>query len=79
MILVDTSAPSAGCVVERMREGLRDWNRAGNLKGFELSLSIGVAEWSDGKTLDELRDAADRETFADKANQKMSMAKSAGV
>lgn len=79
VILVDTSAPSAGRVVERIRQGLRDWNRAGNLKGFELSLSIGVAEWSDGKTLDELLDAADREMFADKANQKMSMAKSAGV
>ena len=79
VILVDTSASSAVRVVERIREGLRDWNRAGNLKGFELSLSIGITEWADGKTLDELLDAADREMFADKAHEKTSMAKSAGA
>jgi GGDEF domain-containing protein len=31
-------------------------------------LSIGVAEWSEGKTIDELLDDADREMYAAKAD-----------
>ncbi len=76
VILVDTSAASTGSVVKRIREGLLDWNRGKNLEGFELSMSIGVAEWSEGQTLDELLDSADREMYADKADRKASMTKS---
>src|SRR5579872_1998513 len=41
IILSDTSC--ADRVVERIRAYLRDWNQAGQLDNFELSLSIGVA------------------------------------
>ena len=67
LILSDTSRPGAAKVIERIRAYLVDWNRARTLEGFELSLSIGVSEWSDGMTLDELLDAADREMYAAKA------------
>jgi diguanylate cyclase (GGDEF)-like protein len=69
IILADTSRSGADKVIERIRNYLFDWNRAGTLKGFELSLSIGVSEWSDGVTLDELLDEADREMYAAKADR----------
>jgi GGDEF domain-containing protein len=45
---------------------LHNWTRAGHLDGFEVSVSIGVTEWVDGKTLDEVLDTADREMYAEK-------------
>jgi GGDEF domain-containing protein len=44
-----------------------------------LSLSIGVAEWSEGKRLDVLLDNADHGMYAEKAEQKLSKGKSAGA
>ena len=54
----------------RIRNGLAEWNRAGHLEKFELSLSIGVAEWAEGKTLDDLLDGADHQMYAAKEDQK---------
>ena len=79
VILADTSTTDSRHVVERMRTGLADWNRAGHLEKFELSLSIGVAEWAEGKTLDVLLDNADHGMYAAKAEQKLSKGKSSGV
>lgn len=71
IILADTAHAGAATVIERIRAFLLDWNRAGTLEGFELSFSIGVSEWSDGMTLDELLDSADREMYAAKATNKL--------
>jgi diguanylate cyclase (GGDEF)-like protein len=80
ILLADTSSVDARHVVSRIRTGLDDWNRAKHLENFELSLSIGVAEWSDGRTLDALLDSADHEMYAVKEEQqKLSKGKSAGV
>jgi diguanylate cyclase (GGDEF)-like protein len=68
IILADTSRAGAAQVVERIRAYLLEWNRAGNLHGFELGLSIGVSEWSDGMTLDDLLDQADREMYGAKSD-----------
>jgi diguanylate cyclase (GGDEF)-like protein len=67
VILADASWADSAVVVRRTRAYLHDWNRGGHLEDFQVSLSIGVAEWSDGKTLDEILDAADREMYAEKA------------
>ena len=74
LILADTGALGAGRVVGRIRDYLRDWNSAGHLDGFELNLSVGVSEWEDGKTLDEMLDSADRAMYAEKesGNSKVS-------
>lgn len=45
VILADTCQGDK--FVERIKGYLREWNRAGNLDGFELSPSIGMAQWSD--------------------------------
>src|SRR6202163_4034311 len=68
VILAGTSTTDARHVVERIRAGLADWNRAGHLENFELSLSIGVAEWAEGKALDVLLNTADHEMYAAKAD-----------
>jgi diguanylate cyclase (GGDEF)-like protein len=68
VILADTS--HAEKVVERIDNYLSEWNKAEHLEGFEVSLSIGAAEWCDGKTLDEVLDAADRDMYAAKDTQK---------
>ncbi|MGH9497691.1 MAG: GGDEF domain-containing protein [Terriglobales bacterium] len=66
LILADTSPAGAHKVIERTEAYTADWNKAGHLEKFELGLSIGVAEWTDGKTLDEVLDAADRHMYARK-------------
>ena len=65
--MADTSRSGAAKVIERIRAYLNDWNHATTLEKFELSLSIGVAEWANDMTLDELLDQADREMYATKA------------
>jgi diguanylate cyclase (GGDEF)-like protein len=71
IILADTGALGARQVVHRIRRGLWDWNSAGHLEKFELSLSIGISEWSDGRTLDEMLDAADKAMYAEKKSYKL--------
>lgn len=70
IILADTSRTGAATVIERIKAYLLDWNHASTLAGFELSLSIGVSEWSEGMTLDGLLDEADKGMYAAKALDK---------
>lgn len=74
IILADTGALGAGRVVQRIRKYLLDWNGAGHLDGFELNVSVGVSEWSDGRTLDEMLDASDRAMYAEKSSSKPGLA-----
>jgi diguanylate cyclase (GGDEF)-like protein len=66
IILADTSASDASVVVNRTRAYLNDWNNEGHLDSFELTVSIGVCEWADGMTLDEVLDSSDRAMYAEK-------------
>jgi diguanylate cyclase (GGDEF)-like protein len=79
IILADTSCAGSRYVVERIRTGLAEWNRAKHLENFELSLSIGVAEWAEGETLAGLLDSADSEMYAAKAGNKLTRGKAAGA
>ena len=69
LILADTGRTGVARVIERIASNLADWNERGQLERFELSLSIGAAEWTEGKTLDEILDVADRDMYASKAAQ----------
>jgi len=64
IILANTSRANSAVVVRRIVESVENWNKSGDLENFVLSVSIGVAEWSEGETLDEILDAADREMYA---------------
>src|SRR5438309_514691 len=68
VILADTGALGARRVISRIRAYLLDWNAAGHLDRFEMNLSVGISEWTDGKTLDEMLDAADRAMYAEKGS-----------
>ncbi len=70
IILADTGKVGALRVVRRIKDCLSDWNGAGHLEGFQMRLSIGISEWTDGQTLDEVLDAADRTMYEEKASSK---------
>ncbi|HEU5450971.1 MAG TPA: GGDEF domain-containing protein [Terriglobales bacterium] len=66
MILADTGVEGAALVAGRVREFLSEWNRTGHLKDFVVDLSIGLAEWQEGKTLDDVLRVADQEMYSAK-------------
>lgn len=53
ILLPDTTAAGAANVLGRVAWRVDEWNKADNLEGFRLRLSIGAVEWTDGQTLDE--------------------------
>jgi diguanylate cyclase (GGDEF)-like protein len=66
ILLSDSTAAGAQIVIDRINTRLADWNEAGNLQDVRISVSIGVAEWQDGDTLDEMLDGADRRMYEQK-------------
>jgi diguanylate cyclase (GGDEF)-like protein len=66
IMLSNTDAAGAAHVVDRIETSLNDWNQSSVLDGFTVSVSIGVAQWSDGQTIDEVLDLADRHMYEEK-------------
>ena len=66
ILLADTTTEGARKVIDRINGRLEEWNGAGHLEDFEVRLSIGTAEWSDGQTLDEVLDGADQKMYEQK-------------
>ena len=64
--LANTNAGGAAVVVTKIRAVLNDWNQSSGLDHFTVSFSIGMAEWTAGKTLDEVLDLADRNMYEEK-------------
>lgn len=75
LALANTNAAGATTVVNRIQSFLKEWNRSSSLDNFTMSLSIGMAEWVDGKTLDEVLDLADRNMYEEKFQRTASAAK----
>lgn len=73
LILADASLEGGRIVAARIVKSTEDWNRAGQLEGFNLSLSIGLAEWTQDKNLDQVMNEADKEMYiAKEARQRQS-------
>jgi diguanylate cyclase (GGDEF)-like protein len=70
--LANTNATGARTVVNRIQFALNDWNQSSGLEDFTVSISIGMAEWNDGQTLDELLDLADRLMYEEKIQAPLS-------
>ncbi len=70
MILADATFTGGQVVVDRIAGFLAEWNSARHLKNFELTFSIGIAEWVEGKTLDQMLDEADQAMYSTKALHK---------
>lgn len=66
ILLTDTAAVATEPVIHRINQRLWEWNSAEHLEKFSLSLSMGVAEWQDGESLDEVLDRADRSMYQEK-------------
>ncbi|MBZ5513595.1 MAG: GGDEF domain-containing protein [Acidobacteriia bacterium] len=66
VILSDAALAGATVAAQRLEKTVEEWNKAGHLAGFQLSLSIGLAEWSTGQTLDQVLTEADRQMYAAK-------------
>lgn len=66
ILLADTKAAGANVVRERIAANVKDWNDHSHLEGYVLNLSLGIAEWYDGQTLDEVLDVADQRMYDNK-------------
>jgi diguanylate cyclase (GGDEF)-like protein len=66
VILAESDRNGALRVMARIEGLLNEWNAAGPLKDFSLSLSIGLSEWLDGESLDEVLVRADQAMYATK-------------
>jgi diguanylate cyclase (GGDEF)-like protein len=73
ILLSNTNASAASTVVARIEASLRDWNHSSSLENFTLSVSMGLAEWSDGKTLDDVLDIADQNMYGEKLQRAASV------
>ena len=70
VILADSAIEGATIAANRVARSVEDWNRAGHLQDFELSLSIGLAQWTPGQTLDQALAEADKEMYVAKEARK---------
>jgi len=64
IILANTSQQNAATVVQRISDYLGRWNENLHLDNFPLTVTVGMAGWKDGETLDEVLDAADQDMYA---------------
>ncbi len=70
VILADAPLEGAKIAVNRVEKSVDDWNKSGQLQGFELSLSIGLAQWAPGQTLDQVLTDADKQMYSVKEARK---------
>ncbi len=82
VFLADSPTVGAEVVNGRLAKSVQDWNAAGHLGNFELSLSIGLAEWKEDRNLDEMLNEADQKMYSVKEARKRGdtlLSKSAGT
>jgi diguanylate cyclase (GGDEF)-like protein len=66
ILLADAKSDAAERVIGRIRTHLAEWNAGRHIENLTISLSIGVAEWSDGQTLDKILDESDQRMYESK-------------
>ncbi len=64
IVLADTCRKDSERVIQRIRHYVDDWNRAGHLKNFDVSVSLGACEWRENMTLDQVLNEADQDMYA---------------
>lgn len=72
VILADAPMEGAQIAVNRVEKSVDEWNKSGQLPGFELSLSVGVSQWTPGQTLDQVLTEADQRMYSMKDARKKS-------
>ena len=66
VILPDTDERQAQLAIRRLVNAVEGWNAAGNVPGYRMSLSCGVATYQRGMDLQQIIDLADQRMYADK-------------
>jgi len=66
ILLAEANAKDSELVEARIAKALNGWNARGQLPGFDVTLSVGIAQWRDGQSLDETLDEADRAMYEKK-------------
>lgn len=66
ILLAEANVADAELVQARIDKAVKGWNARGQLPEFDVTLSIGSAEWKDGQSLDETLDAADQAMYEKK-------------
>jgi diguanylate cyclase (GGDEF)-like protein len=66
IILADTTSVGAAVVVDRITRTVTEWNVAKHLERFVLALSVGISEWFEGETLDQVLHDADQKMYLNK-------------
>lgn len=79
VIVTDASITDAQKVIQRIESYLNDWNRSAHLEDCTISLSIGLAEWADGLTIEEVLDRADQDMYARKRDTNCALGPSAST
>lgn len=64
IIMADAPLEGAQIIAQRLTKSVEEWNSAGHLPGFKLILSMGLAEMTPEKTLDEVLNEADRNMYS---------------
>jgi diguanylate cyclase (GGDEF)-like protein len=70
VFLADSPEEGAAVVHARVAKSVQDWNNAGHLGNFEMTLSIGMAQWKEDRTLDDILTEADQKMYAVKDARK---------
>lgn len=78
IILADAPLSDVEIIKDRIHRYVQDWNQGGQLKDFQLSLSVGASMWATGKTADQIMNEADQEMYAAKARGKQERSNPAG-
>lgn len=66
IILADSTKDAAQTICRRLSRSIDEWNKAEHVDDFTLSMSIGLSELTDGRSLNEVLDAADSDMYANK-------------
>lgn len=74
VVLADAPIEDVEIVKSRIDRYVQDWNQGGHLKGVKLCLSVGAAAWENGKSVEEVMNAADRAMYSMKAQTNASSA-----
>ena len=79
ILLVDAEEKEATRAIERLRFQVDQWNRAGSMPGYQMSLSCGAAVYHKGADMVDILAEADRAMYEDKNSSRAGRSLSASA
>lgn len=67
LVLADTDHDGAATVTVRISKAIEEWNTIGHLDNGKLSLSVGISQWREGQTFEQVLEGADLKMYVSKA------------